>query len=214
MRRLRLHDLLESPGEIARIREVLARGGVAAIPTETFYALAADPTSDRGVSRIFEIKGRDDGKPLLVLCSDRDQLERLGIDVNGSRIDRFLALWPAPLTAVFPLQQRIAASRSGETLAVRIPDSARLRQILSIVGPLTGTSANRSGEAPIADPDELARTLGPELDLLVDGGATPGGPPSTLVDATVEPPRVLRAGAFAWPDETDRISGQGTRTPS
>jgi L-threonylcarbamoyladenylate synthase len=81
-----------------------------------------------------------------------------------------------------------------------MPAAARLRELLSAVGPLTGTSANRSGDPPLADPDAVARAFGSDLDLVVDDGATPGGEPSTLIDATREPLRVLRRGAFRWPE--------------
>jgi L-threonylcarbamoyladenylate synthase len=197
---VRLSDLLASPQELASLRALLARGGVAAVPTETFYALAADPTSESGVSRIFEIKGRDDEKPLLVLFSSRAQLEALGVAARPDLLDRLFRLWPAPLTAVLPLRAPIAASRGSATLGVRMPAAPGVRELLDSVGPLTGTSANRSGEPPMADPDELVHTLGVHLDLLVDGGTTPGGAPSTILDATVEPPRLLRAGAFRWPE--------------
>ncbi|HSE64890.1 MAG TPA: L-threonylcarbamoyladenylate synthase [Thermoanaerobaculia bacterium] len=200
MRRVRLDDLVKSEAEVSLLRDVLARGGVAAVPTETFYALAADPASEKSVSRVFEIKGRDDGKPLLVLVSSRDDLARLGVEAAPRLLDRFFGIWPAPLTVVFPLRAPIAASRGSRTLAVRVPAGETIRRLLDRVGPLTGTSANRSGQPPISDPDELARELGGDLDLLIDGGATPGGAPSTIVDATLEPPRVLRAGAYAWTD--------------
>jgi L-threonylcarbamoyladenylate synthase len=200
VRRVRLPDLLASAEELSRFSVVLARGGVAAVPTETFYGLAADPTNERGVSRVFEIKGRDDGKPLLVLFSDRAQLDALGVSVEPARLDRFLRIWPAPLTVVLPLRSPIAASRGGATLAVRMPAAPRLRELLSAVGPLTGTSANRSGDPPLADPDAVARALGSDLELVVDDGPTAGGDPSTLIDATGEPPRVLRRGAFRWPE--------------
>jgi L-threonylcarbamoyladenylate synthase len=198
-RRVRLSDLLVSSQELASLRALLARGGVAALPTETFYALAADPTSESGVSRLFEIKGRDDEKPLLVLFSSRAQLEALGVAARPDLLDRLFRLWPAPLTVVLPLGAPIAASRGSATLGVRMPAHPTLRELLDAIGPLTGTSANRSGTPPLADPDAVAREL-PDLDLLVDGGTTPGGAPSTIVDATVEPPRVLRAGAFRWPE--------------
>jgi L-threonylcarbamoyladenylate synthase len=198
VRRVPLSDVVESEAEVAGLRDVLARGGVAAVPTETFYALAADPASERGVSRIFEIKGRDDGKPLLVLVSGRDDLSRLGVEAAPRLLDRFFEIWPAPLTAVLPLRAPIAASRGSRTLAVRVPALKAVRRLLELIGPLTGTSANRSGQRPISDPGELARELGDDLDLLVDGGTTPGGAPSTIVDATFDPPRMLRAGAFAW----------------
>lgn len=191
---------MESEEEVAGLRDVLARGGVAAVPTETFYALAADPASEKGVSRVFEIKGRDDGKPLSVLVSSRDDLARLGVEAAPGLLDRLFDIWPAPLTVVLPLRAPIAASRGARTLAVRVPALKTVRRLLALTGPLTGTSANRSGRPPISDPDEVARELGADLDLLVDGGTTPGGAPSTIVDATLDPPRMLRAGAYAWTD--------------
>ena len=200
MRRVRLPDLLASAEELSRFSVVLDRGGVAAVPTETFYGLAVDPTNECGVSRVFEIKGRDDGKPLLVLFADRAQLDALGVAAEPARLDRFLRIWPAPLTVVLPLRSPIAASRGGATLAVRMPAAPRLRELLSAVGPLTGTSANRSGDPPLADPDAVARALGSDLELVVDDGPTAGGDPSTLIDATREALRVLRRGAVRWPE--------------
>ena len=198
MRRVGLEDVLASPEELARLRELFAAGGVAAIPTDTFYGLACDPANARGVARIFEVKGRA-REPLLVLFSEREHLERLGVDTSAETLERFLLLWPAPLTVVLPVRAPLPASRGGATLAVRMPAAPALRALLSETGPLTGTSANRSGRPALADPDEVVEQLGPELDLVIDGGRTPGGRPSTLVDATRNPPVVLRAGAFAWP---------------
>jgi L-threonylcarbamoyladenylate synthase len=199
VRRLRLRELLASPRELSAFREAVRGGGVAVIPTETFYALAADPRSEPGIARIFEIKGRDDGKPLLTLFSDRSQLAALGVAADPSTFDRFFRIWPAPLTVVLSLTAPIAASRGVPALAVRMPADASVRELLSAVGPVTGTSANRSGAHALSDPDEVAAALGGDLDVLVDGGRTPGGQPSTLVDATQDPPVVLRAGAFPWP---------------
>lgn len=199
--RVRLDELLASARELGRFRELLERGGVSAVPTDTFYALAADPMSERGVARIFGIKRRDDGKPLLVLVSSRGQLERLGISARPEVLERFCRLWPAPLTVVLPLASPIPASRGSRTLAVRIPASAALRALLDAAGPLTGTSANRSSTPPLADPEAVGAAIGADLDLLVDGGPAPGGAPSTIVDATREPPVVLRSGAFPWPPQ-------------
>jgi L-threonylcarbamoyladenylate synthase len=197
--RVRLDDLLRSPRDLARLRDLLSGGGVAAIPTETFYGLAAAPTDERGVARIFEIKGRDDGKPLPVLAASREQLVRLGVAARPELLDRFCLLWPAPLTVVLPLAAPIPASRGASTLAVRIPALPPLRDLLETVGPLTGTSANRSGASPLADPAAVAAALGADIDLLVDGGVTAGVLPSTLLDATKDPPFVIRSGAFSWP---------------
>lgn len=199
MRRVRLADVLASPEELSLLRDLLARGGVAAIPTETFYGLAADPRSEAGVARIFRIKERDDGKALLVLFSERSHLAALGVAADSPTLDRFLRIWPAPLTVVLPLTEPVAASRGARALALRMPAHVAVLELLSVVGPATGTSANRSGAPALSDPEAVASALGSDIDVLVDGGPTPGGEPSTLVDATQEPPVVLRAGAFPWP---------------
>ena len=192
-------DLLASPDELASLKALLSRGGLAAIPTETFYALATDPTSETGVRRVLALKRRGAARPLLVLVAARAQLGPLGVAAEPRTLDRFFAIWPAPLTVVFPLRAPIPASRDAFSLGVRVPAHEALRELLARVGPVTGTSLNRSGDSPCEEADDVARQFPGELDLLVDGGRTPGGLPTTLVDATVEPPPVLRAGAFPWP---------------
>lgn len=198
-RRIRIEELLASPTEVEALGEVLRRGGVAAIPTETFYGLAADPKSEAGVRRVLALKRRGAAKPLLVLFGERGQLAPLGVAATAQTLDRFFAIWPAPLTVVLPLAAPIPASRGAFSLGVRMPAHDALRELLSRVGPVTGTSLNRSGEPPCSDPDEAARLMPGEIDVLVDGGKTPGGFASTLLDATVDPPRVLREGAYPWP---------------
>lgn len=184
---------------VDELAAALAAGIVLAIPTESSYGLAADPMSERGVDRVLAVKGREPGKPLLVLCAGRSQLDRLGIAAGAGLLDRFFAIWPAPLTVVLPLTRPIPASCGAPSLAVRVPAHEGLRAVLAGIGPVTGTSLNRSGQPPCADPDEIVRLFEGEVDVLVDGGRTPGGAPSTLLDATVDPPRVLREGAFPWP---------------
>ena len=179
---------------------MLARGGVAAIPTETFYGLAADPWSPEGCARVFAIKGRDAGKALPVLAASAADLGRLGVAAPPAALERIAALWPAPLTAVFALREPLPCTSGERSLAVRVPAHADLRRLLARTGPLTGTSANRSGEPPAASAAAAAGALGSAGDWLVDGGPTPGGLPSTIVDARADPPRVLRAGAFPWPE--------------
>src|SRR5215471_4805911 len=111
MRRVSIDTLNSSPDEVFRFRELLGNGGVAAVPTETYYALAADPTNETGVKRIFEVKGRDERKPLPVLFGVRSQLDRLGVNVRPDVLDHYFQIWPAPLTVVFPIREPIAASR-------------------------------------------------------------------------------------------------------
>jgi L-threonylcarbamoyladenylate synthase len=148
---------------------------------------------------VLALKRRGAAKPLLVLFGARRQLAPLGVAAAAATLDRFFAIWPAPLTVVLPLTAPIPASRDALSLGVRMPAHDALRDLLARVGPVTGTSLNRSGEQPCSDPDEAAGLAPAEIDVLVDGGRTPGGLPSTLLDATVDPPRVLRDGAHPWP---------------
>lgn len=198
MRRITIDALLASRREIDLLRELVSRGGVVALPTETFYALAADPRQAAAVARVFDVKGRGDEKALPVLFSAREHLDGLGVVAAKARLEPYFRIWPAPLTVVLPLSAPIAASRGGSSLAVRLPASRKLRVLLEETGPLTGTSVNRSGSPPMDDPDHVEQFFGRHVDLLVDGGKTPGGKPSTIVDATVDPPVLLRSGAFAW----------------
>lgn len=200
MHRVPIESLDGGSTALREVVQALKAGRVLAIPTESSYGLAVDPRSGKGVDRVLAAKGRDGGaRPLLVVAAGRGQLAALGVEATPEVLDRLLSIWPAPLTAVLPLRTPLPASCGGATLAVRIPAEPRLRALLEGTGPLTATSLNRSGEPPVTDPDEAMRLFEGEVDLLIDGGKTAGGPPSTLIDATIDPPRLLRAGAFAWP---------------
>jgi L-threonylcarbamoyladenylate synthase len=179
------------------LRDLLARGGIVAFPTESSYGLGVDPWNPAGVEAIYRIKEREAGKPLPVVVAGRDQLAGLGIDPDLNIVKRLFAFWPAPLTAVLPVARPLPASAGTRTLAVRVPDHEPLRELLAALGHgLTATSANRSGEAPIVDPAALADLLAGEDAMVVDGGVLPGGPPSTLVAIEGERVVVLRSGRF------------------
>jgi L-threonylcarbamoyladenylate synthase len=109
--------------------------------------------------------------------------------------------WPGPLTLLVAAPPALAPDVSGETgkVGIRVPAHRVARAVCRACGvPVTATSANISGEAPSADPDDVARAIGDRIDVLVDAGITPGGPPSTIVDATGDEPVLVRAGAIAW----------------
>lgn len=199
LQRISIDALIASQEEIFRLRELLSHGGVAAIPTDTFYALAADPFSAAGVKRVFEAKARDDGKALPVLIGSRAQLDRLGVVEAAEKLDHYFSIWPAPLTVVFRVRAALPCTRGGETIAVRLPAAKKVRMLLASAGALTGTSVNRSGSHPLDNPDAVEAVFRRNIDVLVDGGKTPGGKPSTIIDATTDPPALLRAGAFPWP---------------
>ena len=179
------------------LRELLARGGVLAIPTESSYGLGADPRNQKGVEAIYRIKGREPRKALPVVVADLQQLADLGIDPDLSILRPLSACWPGPLTAVLPVTKRLPAAAGEPTLAVRIPGHEKLRELLAGLGHgLTATSANRSGEEPVLDPRQAAELLEGADAVVVDGGILPGGPPSTLVAIEEGGPVVLRTGKF------------------
>jgi L-threonylcarbamoyladenylate synthase len=200
MARLPFRTPADLPGAVAAAREALAAHGVIAAPTETFYGLSVDPADPVAVERVFALKGRAGDRHLLVIGADLEQLADL-VEIRAD-LERWLrSVWPAPLSVVLPARRSLAAA--GATLAVRVPDHGLLRALLERTGPLTSTSANRSGEPPAASADEVAAAFGERVDLLLDGGGTPGGRPSTLIDATGNDLRVVRAGA--WPTAPDGV---------
>ena len=179
--------------QLNEIAKILASGAVVLMPTDTIYGLHALATNDEAVARVAGIKGREETKPFIVLASSIDQLAPLGITAERETLDALATIWPAPLTAILPLREPIAASRGASTLAVRIPALDWLRELVARTGPLVSTSANRSGERAIEHPNFLARDLQERLDAVVDGGIR-NGEPSAILDLTSGEPHFLRAG--------------------
>lgn len=182
------------------LRDLLARGGLLAIPTESSYGLAADPRSAAGVAAIYRVKERERGKPLLVVAADLGQLEALGALTGAPGVAEIAAFWPAPLTVLLPLRpgQDLPAAAGGSTLAARIPAHRELRKLLARLGfALTATSANLAGAEPIVEPARLDELLAREDAVIWDAGPLPGGPPSTLVEPRPGGLTILREGAFA-----------------
>ena len=186
------------PGDpVAPLRDLLARGGVLAIPTESSYGLGADPRNPVGVEAVDRIKGRERGKALPVVVADLAQLADLGIDPDLPILEPLSACWPGPLTVLLPLARPLPAAAGEPALAVRIPGHDGLRRLLAELGHgLTATSANRSGGAPVLDPEAAAELLAGEDAAVVDGGILSGGLPSTLVAIEEAGPVVLRSGSF------------------
>ena len=184
--------------EIAPYLDFLARGGVVAVATETYYGFAADPFSGESVTAVYTLKGRSAEKALPVLIGRLSQLKELGVCASEAVLGRLRRIWPAPLTAVLPVSSPIAASGNTGNLAVRMPAHADLLRFLEISGPLTGTSANRSGAPAQNDPERVWKEFGKRGVWMIDGGLTPGGSASTVVDFDANPPRLIRAGAYPW----------------
>ena len=179
----------------------IRNGGLVALPTDTLYGLAADPFSAGAVARIFSVKGRAAERALPLIAADAAQVTaRLGrLTPAGQRLaERF---WPGPLTLLLDAAPALAADVTGGTgkVGVRVPADAVARAICAEAQrPVTATSANVSGQPATPDPDQVERTLGDRIDLLIDTGTTPGGAPSTIVDVTGADAVLVRAGAISW----------------
>ncbi len=186
---------LADPQSIPRALEVLRKDGIIAFPTDTVYGLGANAFFAAGIERLFAAKGRDPNKAIAVLLGEASQLETVttGLPASARRLaERF---WPGALTLVVTRCADLPEVISpGPTIGVRIPDHPGARALLRQSGALATTSANRSGcENPLTAEDVLDQ-LGGSVDLVLDGGRTPGGVPSTVVDCTAETVRVLREG--------------------
>lgn len=179
--------------QLDEIASMLRAGGVVLLPTDTIYGLHAVVTNVRAVDQIVIIKGRAETKSFVVLASSIAQLPGMGVIMNEELSSILASIWPAPLTAIVPLRQPIAASRGAMTIAVRIPDLDWLRSLVNETGPLVSTSANRSGEPPVPSPLELSEEVRTALDGIVDAGPH-AGEPSVIVDFTESEPRLVREG--------------------
>jgi L-threonylcarbamoyladenylate synthase len=180
-------------------RTVLKRQGVIAVPTETFFGLAVNPYQEGALERLFALKARPWGKPVLVLVADPKMLQKLAEEVPAPALLLMEKFWPGPLTIIFPSQPHLPRLLTGGTgtIGVRQPRQALTCRLIAALGrPITGTSANRAGRPPLVRAAEVAREFGGEVDLILDAGPCPGGLPSTIVDVTCFPPRLVRAGAI------------------
>jgi L-threonylcarbamoyladenylate synthase len=197
---LAVSSLQPEAAVIARALDVLREGGIVAYPTDTFYGLAVDPRNDTAVARLFDAKGRSESVAIPLIAATLEQAEEAAI---FSEAERRLAraFWPGPLTLVARARPAIATGllASGDTIAVRVPAHAVARAIArELRFCITSTSANRSGTTPVVAAVDVATALEQKIDLLLDGGSTQGGSPSTIVEMGKDGLRLVRAGAVAW----------------
>jgi L-threonylcarbamoyladenylate synthase len=185
--------------ELSKAVQVISQGGVVAFPTETYYGLGVDPFNPQALAKLFAIKKRSSAKPVLTLITGQEQLSLLTPEIPPL-FQQIFPLWPAPLTLVFKALLSLPSILTGGTgtVAVRIsPHPLATALVKACHQPLTATSANISGKPPAVTADEVRMYFGDTVDLVIDGGRTPGGKPSTVVGIDNDVLTVLREGVIS-----------------
>lgn len=183
-----------------RALELLRNGGVIVYPTDTVYGVGCRIDHEAAVKRIYALKGRAPSEALPVLLADPAQLDEYGTNITAAARRLAALYWPGALTIIVRRSSRIPAivAGGGETIGLRVPGHAVPRALIRELNiPLVGTSANTHGVPAPATAQQAVFDLGDRVDLVLDGGRAPLGKESTVVDATKDPPRVIRQGALA-----------------
>jgi L-threonylcarbamoyladenylate synthase len=199
-----------SAADFAFAARWVADDGLVIYPTDTLYGIAANPLSTRAVEALFALKGRDATAALPLIAASLADVERSCGELPPTA--RILArhFWPGPLSLILDAPASVApAVHAGQgTVAVRVPNHPVARAFAEACGALiTATSANRSGDPPVPAADDLAPALLNGAVIVIDAGRSPGGEPSTIVDARGDAPLLVRAGAIAWKRVLESLQG-------
>lgn len=190
--------LKATKNNIIATAKIVKRGGLVVYPTETVYGLGCNPLDSQAVKRVIDVKG-ERNKPLSVLAASIEDVERVAfISQNGKRLAA--KFWPGPLTLVFPKKFSLPdiVTFNHDSVGLRIPDSDVALQLISLCGGLLiGSSANVTGEKPPRSVQEISGKLKGIVDVVLDGGSTVQGTPSTVADLTLDKPRILRDGPIS-----------------
>jgi L-threonylcarbamoyladenylate synthase len=190
-----------SPNSLLSALEILLSGGLVAFPTDTVYGVGSLAFHQHAIESIYVAKDRPMEKAIPVLIGDNEDLIKVAEEIPifaMKLIDRF---WPGPLTVLVPKKPNLPeAISTTSTVGVRVPDHDIARALLRLAGPMAVTSANISGQPSPTTADQVYAQLNGRIAMIIDGGETPGGIPSTLVDCTGEEIRVLREGPISGAD--------------
>ena len=184
---------------VAQAAEILRRGGLVGIPTETVYGLGADALNEEAVAGIFRAKGRPQDNPLIIHVPSAAWLERYCAHVPAAAYALAERFWPGPLTMILPRRENVPLRTTGglETVGVRCPDHPLTRAIIEAAGvPIAAPSGNASGRPSPTTAAHMLEDMDGKIDAIVDGGPCRVGVESTIVDLTVTPPRLLRPGGL------------------
>lgn len=196
------HLLANDPKTIEHAAALLRAGGLVVFPTDTLYGLGADPFNAAAINALYRVKERAYEKGIPVLLADFKDIDNVASNIPAIAHNLLERFWPGPLTLIVPRRNTLPGNISpDENLAVRIPDNDVARAIIRAAGgALATTSANRSGEQPARNATEALRALEGLVAAVVDGGPVVVGAPSTIVDCTIDPPRILREGPLEATD--------------
>lgn len=214
------------PQAIQAAADILARGGLVAFPTETVYGVGAAIPRPDAIARIFAVKRRPADRPITVHLADASQATPLIRDWPASAKALTQHYWPGPLTIIVPRSPHTPdiVTAGGDGVGLRVPDNAVAGELMRRAGPLAATSANHSENVPPTRADHVLAELDGEIDLVLDAGPTLGGLESTVIDLSVQPPRILRRGpvpeselgryveGLASPGRREQVAGDGGRT--
>jgi len=186
-------------GSIETARVLIANGELIAYPTDTVYGLSSSPFDSTAIEKIFLAKGRDFNKAVAILVGSVDQIEQVTTGFSNTAQHLAARFWPGALTLVVPIAPGLPGNISpNATIGIRMPDHPFALSLLKSLGPLATTSANLSGKPDAMNPQDVQIQLTGKIALILDGGACPGGVPSTVVDCCQPEIRILREGAIPW----------------
>ncbi|MDO9129049.1 MAG: L-threonylcarbamoyladenylate synthase [Anaerolineales bacterium] len=187
--------LAQAPSTLPRALAILRGGGLVAFPTDTVYGVGALAFDAAAVEKIYEAKGRSTEKAIPILLGDTADLEKVTAQASEMALRLAARFWPGPLTLVVPKHPSIPDALSPlPTVGVRVPDHPVARALLRAAGPMAVTSANLSGQASPSTAEEVLVQLVGRIALIIDGGKTPDGVPSTVVNCAGAEPQILREG--------------------
>ncbi|MCB9112515.1 MAG: threonylcarbamoyl-AMP synthase [Anaerolineales bacterium] len=181
--------------EIQQALRILKQGGIVAFPTDTVYGVGTLAFDNAAIESIYTAKDRPLEKAIPILIGDMSDLDKVADNIPEMALRFAARFWPGPLTCIVPKKRTLPPAVSAtETVAVRIPDHPDALTLLRAAGPMAVTSANISGQANPSTAHDVYDQLNGRIPLILDGGETPGGTASTIVDCTGEKPVILREG--------------------
>lgn len=188
----------DHPSAIQYALDVLRNDGLVAFPTDTVYGLAVPAYNVKSIERLYVIKNRNNANAIAVLLGSMDDLDKVAVDIRKPARKVAQRFWPGPLTLVLPRHPDLPDILSPlPTVGVRVPDHPVALALLKAAGPLAVTSANISGGKNTLTANQVMKQLKGRVHLILDGGRTPGGVPSTVIDCTTEEPQILREGPIS-----------------